>query len=240
MVFTFFFSLSLSPPLCSLPKAPPPEMLLLSGKHYSMEYPVPQLLEAPTKTWKLICISRRNVSAASCLTQMLHLQEQVLPLGEISKASLPRVNLRQSQRSAPHPVISCTLHLPQGEQQLPLPTELLLRQWLVTAAQQVEEASAQSGLQHKHAQRKRSTQHVIRMFKGWQNNAGHIKDKAVCNATEYYPISQPCLYNNIQNRCSLALVPSTCKLHSKQGLHKLGRQILYHSHFCSVDWLPHS
>lgn len=33
-----------------------------------------------------------------------------------------------------------------------------------------------------------------------------------------------------------ALVPSNWKLHSKQGLHKLERQILYQSHFCSVDW----
>lgn len=83
--------------------------------HHGMERSVPQLLEEPTKTGKLICITRRNFSVASCLTQVLDLQEQVLPLGEISKASLPRLTFQQSQRSTPHPLMSCTLQLPQGD-----------------------------------------------------------------------------------------------------------------------------
>lgn len=80
-----------------------------------MEHSVPQLLEEPTKPWKLIRITRRNVSVASCLTQVLDLQEHVLPLGEITKASLPRLTFQQRQRSTPHPLMSCTLQLPQGD-----------------------------------------------------------------------------------------------------------------------------
>lgn len=229
--FLFFFSFSLS-----LPFKAPPEVrwYCLVVTHHSMEHPVPQFLEEPTRTnMKLICIGRRNFSVASCFTQVPHLQEQVFPLEEISQASLPRVNLQQSQRSTPEPAMSFTSQLPQGSSHCP-------RAAAQTGAAHCCPAGAPSVLQHKCTQRKSDTQHAIRMFKRWQNNAVHTEVEAVCNTTEHYPISQHCLYNNIQNRCSPALVPSTWKLHSKQGLHKLERQILYHSDFCSADWWPQS
>lgn len=108
----FFFPSPFSSPYKALP--PETRCYCLVVTHHSMEHPVLPFLE-PTKTWKLTCISRRNFWVASCLTQVLHLQEQVLPLREISNASLPRVNLQQSQRSAPHPVLSSTLKLAQGD-----------------------------------------------------------------------------------------------------------------------------
>lgn len=130
--FLFPFSLPFRPP------APPPPQITASTKirccclvvtHHSMEHPVPQFLEEPTKTWKLIRISRRNFSVASCFTQVLHLQEQVLPLGEISKASMARVNLQQSQTS----VMSYTLQLPQWAISSPCPDRgwsLLSSRWM--------------------------------------------------------------------------------------------------------------
>lgn len=178
-----------------------------------MEHPVPQFLEVPTKTWKLTCIRTRNFPVASCLTPVLHLQEEVLPLSEVSKASLPRVNLQQSQRPAPHPG-QFHLAASPGRQQLPQHTH---SGWSL-----LEEASVQSVLQHKCTERKRDTQHVIQMFKK-QNNAVQTKDEAVCNTTEYYPISQHCLCNNIQNRCSPCSCPQQLETALQAGVAQTGK-----------------
>lgn len=98
--------------------------------HHSTNHTAPQLLEKRPKTGNYY-ISRRNFSVASCLRQVLDLQEEVLPQGQIGTGFLSLLNLQplQSQRSTPCTVMRCTMQLPSVRQQLPLPIELLLEKW---------------------------------------------------------------------------------------------------------------
>ena len=98
-----------------------------------MNHTAPQLLQERPITGNNY-ISRSNFSAASCLRQVLDLQEHVLPQGQTGKGSLPLVNLQphQSQRSTPRTLMSYTMQLPSVRQQLPLPIEFLLEKWSKT------------------------------------------------------------------------------------------------------------
>lgn len=152
----------------------------------------------------------------------------MLPLAEISKASLPRVNLQQSQRPAPHPVQSSTLQLPHGASSSHCTPTVAGHCWKRPVYHYCCSTNAPKG--------KEILSMSLRCLKGDRIMQYRLKMKQYLTPlnTTLFPNTAYAIIP--KTGVPPVLIPSTWKLPSKQGLHKLDRQILYHSHFCSVDW----